>query len=58
MLREEKAQVSFEYLLTAVFAIFLAIGAAAVIEVLRQLALDAQASILNTRSKVIEQIIQ
>jgi hypothetical protein len=58
MLLEEKAQVSIEYLLTAVFAIILAIAAAAVVEVIRQLALDAQADILTTRSRVIEEIMQ
>ncbi len=55
---EEKAQVSFEYLLTAVFAIMLAIGAATVIETLRQLALEAQADILTQRARVIENILQ
>jgi len=55
---EERAQVSFEYLLTAVFGILLAIGAAAVVEVIRQLALEAQADILTTRARVIEEIMQ
>ncbi len=58
MFREEKAQVSFEYLLTAVFGIMLAIGAAMVIETLRQVALQAQADILTTRARVFEQILQ
>ena len=58
MLKEEKAQVSFEYLLTAVFGIMLAIGAAMVIETLRQVALQAQAEILTTRSNVLENILQ
>lgn len=57
MFKEEKAQVSFEYLLTAVFGIMLAIGAAMVIETLRQVALQAQADILTTRARVIEQIL-
>jgi len=55
---EERAQVSFEYLLTAVFAIMLAIGAAVVVETLRQLAISSQADLLSTRSRVIEDILQ
>ncbi len=55
---EEKAQVSFEYLLTAVFGIMLAIGAAIIIETLRTLAIEAQTEIVNTRSEVIQNIIQ
>ena len=58
LIKEERAQVSFEYLLTAVFGIMLAIGAAMVIETLRQVALNAQADILTTRARVIENIIQ
>jgi uncharacterized protein (UPF0333 family) len=54
---EEKAQVSFEYLLTAVFAIMLAIGAALIIETLRAMALKAQAEILSTRARAIENIM-
>ena len=55
---EEKAQVSFEYLLTAVFGIMLAIGAAIIIETLRQMAIEAQTEILQTRIEVIESIMQ
>ncbi len=55
---EERAQVSFEYLLTATFAIMLAIGAAFVVDALRQVALSAQAEILSTRARVIENILQ
>lgn len=55
---EEKAQVSFEYLLASVFAIILAIGAAVVIETLRQMALEAQAQVLTTRERVIEEILR
>jgi uncharacterized protein (UPF0333 family) len=58
MFKEEKAQVSFEYLLTAVFGIMLAIGAAMVLESLRQIALQAQADMLTTRAEVIENILQ
>jgi hypothetical protein len=54
---EEKAQVSFEYLLTAVFAIMLAISTALIIETLRTMALKAQAEILSTRARVIENIM-
>ena len=55
---EERAQVSFEYLLTSVFAIMLAIGAAVVVETLRQLAISSQADLLSTRARVIEDILQ
>jgi hypothetical protein len=55
---EEKAQVSFEYLLTAVFGIMLAISSAIIIETLRHLAIQAQTDILNTRVQVIQNIIQ
>ncbi|HNV01007.1 MAG TPA: hypothetical protein PKK60_01110 [archaeon] len=58
MLQEEKAQVSFEYLLTAVFVISLAISTALIVETLRQLALEAQAEILTIRTQTIEQIMQ
>lgn len=54
---EETAQVSFEYLLTAVFAIMLAISAAILVEAMRSLAMKAQADILSTRSRVIENIL-
>ena len=54
---EERAQVSFEYLLTAVFAIMLAVFAALVVETLRSIALSTQADILNTRKNVIENIM-
>lgn len=54
---EERAQVSFEYLLTAAFAIMLAIFSALVVETLRSIALSSQADILNTRQKVIENIM-
>jgi len=55
---EERAQVSFEYLLTAVFGIMLAIAAAIIIETLRQMALKAQGEILQTRVDVFQNIIQ
>ena len=58
MFKEERAQVSFEYLLTAVFGIMLAISAAMVIETLRQVALQAQAYIWTTRANVLETILQ
>ena len=57
MLKEERAQVSFEYLLMAVFAIMLSIGAAIVIETMRQMALQAQGDILTTRSNVIGELM-
>jgi len=55
---EERAQVSFEYLLTSVFAILLAIGAAVVVDTLRQIAITSQAQMLSTRAEVIENILQ
>jgi len=54
---EERAQVSFEYLLTATFAIMLAIFSAIIVESLRSIATQAQSDILSTRAKVIENII-
>jgi uncharacterized protein (UPF0333 family) len=54
---EERAQVSFEYLLTATFAILLAIFSAVMVESLRSLASQAQRDILNTRARVIEDIL-
>ncbi|MFA5357388.1 MAG: hypothetical protein WC874_00190 [Candidatus Izemoplasmatales bacterium] len=58
MFEEERAQVSFEYLLTAVFGIMLAISAAIIIETLREIALRAQADILTTREEVITNIME
>jgi hypothetical protein len=57
MFDEERAQVSFEYLLTAVFAISLAISSALIIQTLRTVALEAQAKILTIRAQTIEQIM-
>lgn len=54
---EERAQVSFEYLLTSAFAIILAIFSAILVESIREIALKAQADILSTRAKVIESIL-
>ncbi len=54
---EERAQVSFEYLLTAAFAIMLAIFSAILVETLRGIALKAQADILSTRARVIETVL-
>ena len=53
---EEKAQVSVDYLLIAVFSVILAITAALMVEALRSAALKSQADILSTRAKVIENI--
>ena len=55
---EERAQVSFEYLLTSVFAIMLAIGAALVVDALRNIAVDSKTQLLTTRAAVIENILQ
>ncbi len=58
LFEEEKAQVAFEYLLTAVFGIILTIGTALILETLRQLALKAQTDFLNERTRVIENLLQ
>ena len=58
MIKEERAQVSFEYLLTAVFGIMLAISAALVVQALRGIATQAQAEIFSTRAQVLEEILQ
>ena len=52
-----KAQVSFEYLLTAMFGIILAIAAAIIIETVRSVALNAQAELLEIREKTIASLI-
>jgi len=54
---EERAQVSFEYLLTAAFAILLAIFSAIMIETVRGIAMQAQAEILSARARTIENIM-
>lgn len=54
---EETAQVSFEYLLTAAFAIMLAVFSALMVETLRSIAIQSQADMLSARSRVIENII-
>ncbi len=58
MLREEKAQVAFEYLLTAVFAIMLAIAAALIVQTFQGIAAQAQSEILDTREQTINQILK
>ncbi len=55
---EEKAQVSFEYLLTAAFTIVLAVFAAIIVEGLREIALTAKTEIINTRNRTIENIMR
>ena len=52
-----KAQVSFEYLLTALFGITIAITAAIIIEAVRAVAITAQARILEFREKTIASLI-
>ncbi|MFA6268795.1 MAG: hypothetical protein WCW13_03910 [archaeon] len=54
---EERAQVSFEYLLTAAFSIVLAMSAAIMVEAIRTIALQAQSEILTTRARVLENIL-
>ena len=55
---EETAQVSFEYLLTALFGIILAIAAAALVDTIRGIAGVAQGEILNYRDATISALTQ
>ncbi len=57
IMKEEKAQVAFEYLLTAVFGIMLAITAAIIVETLRGIAIESRAEILNSREETISTIL-
>jgi len=54
---DEWAQVSFEYLLTAMFGIILAMSAAMLIEAVRTIAISAQARVLEVREKTIASLI-
>ncbi|MCX6799060.1 MAG: hypothetical protein NTW59_03130 [Candidatus Diapherotrites archaeon] len=55
---EERAQVSLEYLLMALFGIILATAAAMLIEALRGIALSAQGKILDYRDNTIAALLQ
>ena len=55
---EEKAQVAFEYLLTALFGIMLAIAAAMIIDTIRSISTVAQAKILQYREETIGALMQ
>ena len=55
---EEKAQVSFEYLLTALFGIILAIAAAVLIDTIRTISTVAQGKILAYREETISALMQ
>ncbi|MBN1941274.1 MAG: hypothetical protein JW772_03775 [Candidatus Diapherotrites archaeon] len=55
---EQRAQVSFEYLILAMFAILLAISAALIIDALRGISLSAQARILDFRNQTIASLLQ
>ena len=55
---EEKAQVSFEYLLTALFGIILAIAAAVLIDTMRGISTVAQGQILTYRDSTISALTQ
>jgi len=54
---DDKAQVSIEYLITALFGIMLAMAAAVMIEALRGIALDARAKVLTYREQTISSLI-
>ena len=54
---ECRAQVSFEYLLTAMFGIILAMSAAILIEVVRAIAVSTQARVLEIREKTIASLV-
>ena len=53
---DNKAQVSIEYLITALFGIMLAMAAAVLIESLRAVALDARAKVLTYREQTISSL--
>ena len=55
---EERAQVSFEYLLTALFGIILAIAAALLIDTIRGVATVAQGKILEYRDETVSALMQ
>ena len=55
---EERAQVSLEYLLMALFGIIIATAAAMTIEALRGIALSAQGKILDYRDNTIAALLQ
>jgi uncharacterized protein (UPF0333 family) len=57
LLLEERAQVSIEYLLSAMFGILLALAAAMLIEAIRGISLSARAEILNQREQTLSSII-
>ena len=56
-LAEQKAQVSIEYLLSAMFGILLALAAAMLIEAIRSVSLSAKSEILNQREQTLSSII-
>ena len=58
LIMEERAQVSFEYLLTALFGIILAIAAAVLIDTIRNIAVVAQGKILDYRDSTIVALTQ
>jgi len=55
---EERAQVSMEYLIMALFGIILATAAAVLVDSLRGIALGAQGKILDYRDSTIGSLIQ
>jgi uncharacterized protein (UPF0333 family) len=54
---DSKAQVSFEYLITAMFGIILAIAAAVVIDAVRSIAITSQTRILEIREETISSLV-
>ena len=52
-----KAQVSFEYLLAAMFGIILAMAAAVLVEAVRAIAVSAQAKVLDVREQTIASLL-
>lgn len=55
---EQRAQVSVEYLLMALFGIVLATAAAVLIDALRGVALSAQGRVLDYRDNTIASLLQ
>ncbi len=55
---DSKGQVAFEYLLTAMFGIILAIAAALIVNFIEGITLSAQAKILQYRDSTIGSLMQ
>jgi len=54
---DSRAQVSFEYLLAALFGIVLAITAAVLIDAIRAISISAQTRVLEIRERTISTLV-